>query len=452
VIDNPRLWSALAEAWRRSDWNDCLVTARMLADQKPDHDGLRFLLAALYLRVENHALAVFQYEKLLSSAVGRRDLFRAIAAQRQIDVLAAGRPVHPRRFAAMLQWFRSVAPRVERAPHGRLRLTPGRLLRLAPDDFAYISQSAEIQELGIESSELRDPERCVLLFGRVRCTLPDVSPTVEWTVEEGDAMVTPKLEWTPLRILVFPERPSSLLRFGAELDECLSQSGASADDAPAEPETERVLSVEHVSALDEAKPAATAPPRRDPVAPPAKREAPAAAAPPAAPEPAPEPVEIEESEDAEDTPPATKHEAAGDSPPPVRLALSLADRSVIVRPSTGDDHLVRGRAVQVSAERVMLQVHPPRSWRWWRTIREREFELAIELGEGDTPVTVAARLDDADEAARRKTSRRRGTLWLPLELQGLLGLDRARFQDALLAERHRNGDSESGDSRRSKAA
>ncbi len=450
MIENPRLWSALADAWRRADWHDCLVTARMLADQKPDHDGLRFLLAALYLKVENPSLALLQYEKLLSSAVGRRDLYRAIAAQRQLDVLSVERGLHPRRYVAMLQWFRSVAPRLAGERAGVVRVTPGRLLQLEPDAFSNVSEGTCMEVLGLEPCDLAGADRCVLVFGRARCALPGASPPFAWEVEEGQPLLSGELADVPVRVLVTPERPCGLLRFGESSDACLgfapelpaiAEAPKSETPAPAAPAPRSKPAAHAAKGSSRSKPSEPAAAPAPDVAPPAAHAAkgssrpkpaePAAAPAPGVAPPAAVPTPASASAPA---PPASETVPA---PSPTHVEIDFASREARVHGAT-TERALEGLALDLNAEHVDLLLEGGAGREWLRQHAHEAVEVRLDLGDGEPPLTVSGRVPaEAVRAAGADESA--SVVSVPVRLDGLAVLDAARLQDALLRERRDSG-------------
>src|SRR6266545_8203078 len=130
----PSHWLRLVEPYGNGDWLECFDLMRPAVDQYPDDLGTRLLFGTLCLATDQIGVALVQFEKLLPLAVGQNDLFRALAAQKQLDRLRPAAAVHDKRFVAIHQWFRALAAR--RADPARAgEITPQALLELPPAAF-----------------------------------------------------------------------------------------------------------------------------------------------------------------------------------------------------------------------------------------------------------------------------------------------------------------------------
>jgi hypothetical protein len=86
------LREALKQALHTCDWLQAIASAREILELEPDALQERHLLAQLYLRVSGSRLASVQFQKVLRQAVRRRELWKAVAAQKSLDSLSAGDP------------------------------------------------------------------------------------------------------------------------------------------------------------------------------------------------------------------------------------------------------------------------------------------------------------------------------------------------------------------------
>jgi hypothetical protein len=86
------LRQSLKQALHTCDWLQAIASAREILELEPDALRERHLLAQLYLRVSGSRLATVQFRKVLQQAVRRRELWKAVAAQKSLDGLADGPP------------------------------------------------------------------------------------------------------------------------------------------------------------------------------------------------------------------------------------------------------------------------------------------------------------------------------------------------------------------------
>jgi len=198
------VWTQIVEAYRDANWYECVRTIRPVVEEEPHDLGARFLLAELYTRLENRGLALLQYERLLPLAVGRGDFYAALAAQRRLDELHPTSRQHTQRYAAMQQWFRSLAARGEMRADSDLGLAPGMFFDMEPSVFSRIAERAKLRLLDPAPTDLTAAfgERWVVVFGRVLVPSPG-SPTVALagaTLDDGGP--------GPMTLHVEPETPA----------------------------------------------------------------------------------------------------------------------------------------------------------------------------------------------------------------------------------------------------
>jgi hypothetical protein len=244
----PPLWDSVAAPWRASDLHECVRLTRAAVDAEPYELAPRYLLAALYLAVGEPGLALLQYERLLPLAIGRGELFLALAAQRRLDELHPPVTVHQKRFHAMHQWFVSLA-RSERRRRGaadRSGFGPHVLVSMPAKEFARAAERCHVEAIAGDPRVLT-PESgllWVVLHGRVRWTvLRDGQPEGEPLVSEaGDFIVLPSHVAGDARVRVEAETPAECL----SLDPALFVRADDETAAPAE-----VTSPSEQAAIDE---------------------------------------------------------------------------------------------------------------------------------------------------------------------------------------------------------
>jgi hypothetical protein len=232
----PRLWDTVAATWRAGDLHECVRITRAAVDAEPYDMAPRHLLAALYLALRQPGMALLQYERLLPLAVGRGELFLALAAQRRLDELHAGTSLHERRYHAMHQWFVSLARKArQRGGDDEARVFgPHVLVGLPPADFARAAEHCRVETLGIDARVVT-PETgllWVVLHGRVRWAVSrDGQPASRPTVAEpGDLIVLAGPGAAGVQVTVEPETPAECLCLDPELFAALGTEAA-ADEA-----------------------------------------------------------------------------------------------------------------------------------------------------------------------------------------------------------------------------
>ncbi len=241
----PSPWQSLLEPYRRGDWHECIDLLRPHVDAEPDELGSRLLLAALYLRAENRGLAQVHVEHVLPLAVGQRDLFRALGAQRLLDQLNSTASAHSKRYLAIHRWFSALGrvtggagSREAAGEPARAALSSAALLRLAPRDFHRVAEACRIEDLVLEPRDLAcDPDEArVVLYGRVRWSvIPDGDgPFVELTAEAGGVIAPGTGAPASARLRLAPELPSACLTFDLETLRALTP-GAGPDAASTRP-------------------------------------------------------------------------------------------------------------------------------------------------------------------------------------------------------------------------
>lgn len=286
----PRLWDSIAAPYRAGDLHDCVRLARQAVDENPYELLPRYLLACLYLALEEHALALLQYERLLPLAVGRGELFLALAAQRRLDQLHPPVTLHSRRYHAMHQWFVSLArgERKRRGPEAARTFEPHALVRLPVHAFAEAAERCAVESLGMEPREIQ-PETgllWVVLHGRVRWTVLREGQTeaASEVAETGDLIVLPLAGGEGVRLRIEPETPAECLRLDPAVLSGVSEE-ASKPGVPAyEPPAEDPSVTEQVADLVAAAGGPSAPEASSPDAapPPGAAIPPSAAVPPGA--------------------------------------------------------------------------------------------------------------------------------------------------------------------------
>ncbi|HEY2954544.1 MAG TPA: PilZ domain-containing protein [Candidatus Eisenbacteria bacterium] len=212
----PSHWLRLVEPYRNADWLECADILRPMVDQYPDDLGTRLLYGVLCVAADQAGLGLVQFEKLLQLSVGQNDLFRALAAQKQLDRLRPAGSVHDKRFVAIHQWFCSLATRRghESDDHP---VPPRALLALPPAAFHRLAEQAAIDDLGMAPHDLdadSDSAR-IVLYGRVRWSVAPEgdSSLISVVADELEPIaVEPELA-SQGRLALVPELPSACLRF-----------------------------------------------------------------------------------------------------------------------------------------------------------------------------------------------------------------------------------------------
>jgi hypothetical protein len=249
VSSNARHWQRVVEAYRNEDWHDCIRRIRPLVEADPFALSLRQLLARLYIRVGNPRLALLQYERLLPLAIGKRDLFRALAVQKHLDQMQASGTPHQDRFLAMHRWFCSLGPAGASADSPGGKAGALALLRLPAERFANAAEACVLETLDLEPSDVEArPGTCwVVTSGRLRWSIvePEGGPAGETLVEEGSSIAIDSAAGDPVRLRFVPELPTDCLRFDPEIatalvgsDEIEAGQPAVEVEAPAPPVAE----------------------------------------------------------------------------------------------------------------------------------------------------------------------------------------------------------------------
>lgn len=217
------IWDRTTEAFRAGDWQEALRQTRALVDADPFAIDARQLLAALYLKVGNFRLALIQYEKLLPLAVGKGDLFRALAIQKHLDAVGSEAARHASRFTAMHKWFRSLGlPGAAVTGSARANgFGSFDLLRLPRDVFTRAAEGAELELLDMQprSFAVRAGTVWVVVYGRVTWTaeLPGGRRSAPQVAHGGQNIYASPDLGSEARIELVPEAPSECLRFESEL-------------------------------------------------------------------------------------------------------------------------------------------------------------------------------------------------------------------------------------------
>ena len=216
----PSQWLKLVGPYRSGDWLQCIEILRPVVEQYPDDLDTRLLFGALCVASEQGARALMQFEKIMPLAVGQGDLFRALAAQKQLDRLRPAAVAHDKRFIAVHHWFRSIPTRRSVQAEGA-DLTPAMLLALPPDGFHRLAEEAVIEDLGLEARDVEgelDSVR-VVFYGRVRWSVvPEGEPSMlELVADDLDTMALAPGVPPSTRLRMIPELPSACLKFDLAL-------------------------------------------------------------------------------------------------------------------------------------------------------------------------------------------------------------------------------------------
>jgi len=139
VNTTENLRESLKAALHTCDWLQAIASAREILELEPDALRERYLLAQLYLRVSGSRLATVQFRKVQQQAVRRRELWKAVAAQKALDSLAGGAPEN-----AYGQIFSQVVRGEGEAAGGRF---PRVLERLTAETFDRICRDMQLVTL-----------------------------------------------------------------------------------------------------------------------------------------------------------------------------------------------------------------------------------------------------------------------------------------------------------------
>ncbi len=268
---NTRLWDSMAAPFRANDLHECVRLTRAAVDAQPYELAPRYLLASLYLALGESGLALLQYERLLPLAVGRGELFLALAAQRRLDELHPPTILHERRYHAMHQWFVSLArtDRKRRAAASLGAFGPHVLVRLTAVEFAQAAERCRVESLAFAPRTVV-PESgllWVVLHGRVRWTSSHAGePASEPVIAEpGDLIVLPTQSGLGLSVSIEPETPAECLCLDPELFGANAPSTETAAAPEAAPDEQVVdLLSAATAALDVAALTAVLPPVASP--------------------------------------------------------------------------------------------------------------------------------------------------------------------------------------------
>ncbi len=291
----PQLWESIAAPFRGGDLHECVRQTRAAVDAQPYDLPPRYLLASLYLALGEPGLAQLQYERLLPLAVGRGELFLALAAQRRLDELHPPTTLHARRYHAMHQWFVSLArsERRRRVAEGLRSFGPQLLVRLTSAEFADAAERCRVETFGAVP-RLVAPEAgllWVVIHGRVRWTaLRDDAPEGESVIADpGDIIVLPTSVDTAMQLRIEPETPAECLCLDPELFSVADGPPGPPTRKPAEEPAPTPAETAADAQVAELVAAATAPLEVG-ATPPAAPPGPATVSPVRSPRPVPDPI------------------------------------------------------------------------------------------------------------------------------------------------------------------
>jgi hypothetical protein len=215
-MSEARLWNEVLEPYRQGDWHECLRRLRAQTEAEPFALLPQLLLAETYVRLNQHQLAVLQYDRLMPLAVAKGDLFAAIAAQKHTVRL------RPRdaadRFYSLQRWFRMVG--VPRAPSRNGTVTAATLLTLPPEWFLRAVEEAELEWFQSEARRTaQGGTQWAVVRGqaRWRFTGAVLAAPEDRSAQAGEVVVCPGCSEDSLELHVVPETPTQCLRFDAEL-------------------------------------------------------------------------------------------------------------------------------------------------------------------------------------------------------------------------------------------
>jgi hypothetical protein len=211
VNPNHALWQEILIPYRARDWYECVRMARPVVDEDPHDLAARFLLAELYVKLDNRGLALLQYERMLPLAVGRGDLIGAMATQRRLDELHPTSAQHAKRYMAMHQWFLSLAQRGSMPVDPAAATTSAMLLGLAPAAFSRAAEASRLRLFDLEPCELEagNQLRWIVVFGQVRWAVGSGSTARETVALAGATVDLGELASEPQRLT--PELPTLCL-------------------------------------------------------------------------------------------------------------------------------------------------------------------------------------------------------------------------------------------------
>ena len=208
---NHALWQDIVIPYRARDWYECVRMARPAVDEDPHDLAARFLLAELYVKLDNRGLALLQYERMLPLAVGRGDLIGAMAAQRRLDELHPTSAQHAKRYMAMHQWFLSLSQRGSLPVDAAAATTSAMLLSLAPAAFSRAAEASRLRLFDLEPCELEEGAhlRWIVVFGQIRWSVGSGSTARETVALAGATVDIGEIASMPQRLT--PELPTLCL-------------------------------------------------------------------------------------------------------------------------------------------------------------------------------------------------------------------------------------------------
>ena len=223
MISNRSLLEHVLVAFREGDMDECIRLVRTLVDAAPLATAPRQLLASIFAQTGRGRLAVGHYRKLLTAAVARGEVVRAIAFQKQIDAFQAPEAHVPDRWAMLQRQLRAhdlsflfVVPSSNGRPW-----TEAELLTLPQGWFERLAAETRFEYFGIDPRTIEAETGTVweVLAGRLRWSfaLSDGRASIEELAVEGEAIhVDPDLA-RRARLTLIPELPAETLRFDAGL-------------------------------------------------------------------------------------------------------------------------------------------------------------------------------------------------------------------------------------------
>ena len=223
MISNRSLLEHVLVAYRDGDMDECIRLVRTLVEAAPLATAPRQLLASIFAQTGRGRLAIGHYRKLLTAAVARGEVVRAIAFQKQIDAFQPAEAQVADRWAALHRQLRShdlsflvVEPSTNRRPW-----TEAELLSLPNGWFERLAAETRFDYFGIDPRTVQAETGTVweVLGGRLRWSfaLSDGRASTEALAVEGDAIqVAPELA-RRARLTLVPELPAETLRFDAPL-------------------------------------------------------------------------------------------------------------------------------------------------------------------------------------------------------------------------------------------
>jgi len=206
--------------YRSGDLDECVRILRQHLDANPFALTPRHFLAHVLTRLDQVAIARVHYEKMLPVAVGRGELFRALAIQHRLDEIE-GRGTASR-YAAMHRWFRllgeaNLAPAPDRT---KPAITAPMLLRMPVDAFVHVAGHLKVERFEPEPTSEPIESQAVwhMLWGamRWRLVVADGRVAAEGRLDEGHQLGG---HGVPMRgrLLCAPETPGEWLHLEPSL-------------------------------------------------------------------------------------------------------------------------------------------------------------------------------------------------------------------------------------------